>query len=265
MKVIPRMKTPALPTASHRVTNEVIFSLIEKNITPDSQILDLGSGSGHMTRRIFNWLQEHGQNSSGKITASDINRDAFKATEIDFVESDFGNKLPFDDHSFDLVFSVEVIEHLTNPYDFIEECKRVLKPGGTLILSTPNINNLQSKLRYLLTGMHALYEAPSVKPENAGRLCGHIMPLGLVYIAYAFRRAGLLNIQIHGDKPKKSSVILYFALYPILKMAQSWQTSHSLRYDISTFEENKELMASNSSFSSLTSRSTILEAQTPRA
>jgi hypothetical protein len=91
------------------------------------------------------------------------------------------------------------------------------------------------------------------------------MPLGLVYIAYAFRRAGLLNIQIHGDKPKKSSVILYFALYPILKMAQSWQTSHSLRYDISTFEENKELMASNSSFSSLTSRSTILEAQTPRA
>lgn len=44
---------------------------------------------------------------------------------------------PFDDDSFDVVYSFEVIEHLLNPAVLVEEASRVLKPGGRLLVSTP--------------------------------------------------------------------------------------------------------------------------------
>ena len=43
-------------------------------------------------------------------------------------------KMPFDDNSFDLVYSMESGEHMPDKEEFIRECVRVLKPGGTLLL-----------------------------------------------------------------------------------------------------------------------------------
>ena len=49
-------------------------------------------------------------------------------------------KLPFVDDSFDVVVSLEVIEHFTEQEDFLREIRRVVKDGGTIILSTPDHN-----------------------------------------------------------------------------------------------------------------------------
>ena len=46
--------------------------------------------------------------------------------------------LNYPDDSFDVVFCSEVIEHMTSPAELLGEMKRVLKPGGQLVLSTPN-------------------------------------------------------------------------------------------------------------------------------
>lgn len=46
--------------------------------------------------------------------------------------------LPFPDYSFDVIASFETIEHLENPETFLAELRRVLKPGGTILLSCPN-------------------------------------------------------------------------------------------------------------------------------
>jgi SAM-dependent methyltransferase len=46
--------------------------------------------------------------------------------------------LPFENASFDAVVSLQVIEHVGDPARLLQECARVLRPGGTLILSTPN-------------------------------------------------------------------------------------------------------------------------------
>lgn len=47
------------------------------------------------------------------------------------------DKLIFEDDSFDVIFALEVFEHFSNPQYAIEELRRVLKPGGTLLISTP--------------------------------------------------------------------------------------------------------------------------------
>jgi ubiquinone/menaquinone biosynthesis C-methylase UbiE len=48
-------------------------------------------------------------------------------------------EIPFDDESYDMVFSTQVIEHLTEPQQMVHECFRVLKPKGVLILTGPFI------------------------------------------------------------------------------------------------------------------------------
>ncbi len=50
------------------------------------------------------------------------------------------------DNQFSVIHSSHLIEHLTNPADFITEAFRILKPGGLLITTTPNTNSLQSWL-----------------------------------------------------------------------------------------------------------------------
>lgn len=56
--------------------------------------------------------------------------------DVHYVCGDFFN-MPFEDESFDYVVAGEVLEHTEKPEEFIKECLRVLKKGGTLALSTP--------------------------------------------------------------------------------------------------------------------------------
>lgn len=64
--------------------------------------------------------------------------------------------LPYDDASFDVVVSTEVIEHIEGHRNFVSEAGRVLRDGGVLVLTTPNLNRLVSRLYFAFTGIHIL-------------------------------------------------------------------------------------------------------------
>jgi 2-polyprenyl-3-methyl-5-hydroxy-6-metoxy-1,4-benzoquinol methylase len=66
------------------------------------------------------------------------------------VVGDFSKRLPFKSSLFDAVFAGEVIEHLVDTDLFIKEINRVLKLGGKLILTTPNLTSLENRIRILL-------------------------------------------------------------------------------------------------------------------
>ena len=65
---------------------------------------------------------------------------------------DLNSFLPFQSASFDAVDLVEVIEHIENQPQLIREIARVLKPGGVVLISTPNVLNVMSRVRFLFTG-----------------------------------------------------------------------------------------------------------------
>lgn len=99
-------------------------------------VLDVACGSGYGTQMLSNVAK--------KVVGLDVD-----ATSVDYCKSHIHKdncefllwdwvRIPFDDNTFDVVVSFETIEHIVDYHGFMKEVKRVLKPGGTLILSTPN-------------------------------------------------------------------------------------------------------------------------------
>jgi ubiquinone/menaquinone biosynthesis C-methylase UbiE len=250
----------SISSASHKKTNDKVFELVSSFISKKSKILDLGAGRGHLSRRIHDYLIKNKFNSKSLI-ATDFEKKIFQANEVAFKQADFNKELPFPNASFDIVYSVEVIEHLRCPYDFLDECYRILKPNGMLIISTPNTLSLNSRLKFFVTGFSEFYKPPSIKPENAGRLCGHIMPLHLAYYDYGLRKSGFGPMKLFCDKVQSRSKLLYYFLFPLLKFSH-WKQMNSLEsYDLDLYNETKHTLVNMTSYTALTSRSLLFVAK----
>jgi SAM-dependent methyltransferase len=65
---------------------------------------------------------------------------------------DLNKFLPFKENTFDAVDIIEVIEHIENQPQLIREFARILRPGGIVLISTPNVLNVFSRVRFLFTG-----------------------------------------------------------------------------------------------------------------
>ena len=109
-------------------------------------ILDFGSGQGRFLRQLQAL-------KFGTIYGSDLmNRPDDLPLEIKWLQADLNEPLPVEEKLFDVVIAIEVIEHLENPRKTVREWYRLLKPGGKLILSTPNNGSIRSLLALLLKG-----------------------------------------------------------------------------------------------------------------
>jgi SAM-dependent methyltransferase len=128
--------------------------------------------------------------------------------------------LPYADNRFSLVTCAETIEHLERYRETIREIYRVLKPGGTAIVSTPNILNLRSRMRYMIFGFASLFGPLAVGEQDVHSSHGHINPVGWFYLAHAISDAGFVDIQLSVDKYQRRSLISLVLLYlPICLLA----------------------------------------------
>jgi len=126
-------------------THDEVFCLVCAAAPSGARILDIPAGSGAFTKRL--------QAANYDVVASDIVSHPALPSSL-FRQADMNHSLPFEDMSFDAVVSIEGLEHIQRPFDFIRECRRILRPGGFLALSTPNISSLRSRWRWFMTGFH---------------------------------------------------------------------------------------------------------------
>ena len=129
MSLINLLKKIPLDLGQANLRTTTKGKLIALNLVPNAKprqtALDVGCREGYQSQ----WLEKKGNT----VTSIDIEKKYEKC-----IVTDANKPLPFKDASFDLIWCSEVIEHLHQPKQAISEFRRILKPGGKMILTTPN-------------------------------------------------------------------------------------------------------------------------------
>lgn len=213
----------AAPGVWERVLNLLV---LEKN----QIVLDAPSGQGILSDEI---------NAMGGVAISfDISPNG--SSKSIKIRGDLNNVLPFKNNVFEKIICVEGIEHLENPHFLLKEFCRVLKDQGTLILTTPNILNIRSRVKFLFSGCLFWFG------DNAQTRFGHITPLSVFQLRYICEKN---NFRIEGIFFNRS-VFWLSLLVPFVKLLGI--------LSIENFNQNKilsgeililELVKNNSSYS----------------
>lgn len=151
------------------------------HLKPGMSVLDCGCGSGSITLGLAEAVVP------GELIGLDIGeaaiahaRNLVKERGISNVQFDVGNinEIPFEDASFDAVFSHNVLEHLSNPFEVLKEMYRVLKPNGVIGLSDIDINGFfvsppEDPVNDMFTILYRVWEHNGGNPrigKHLGRL-----------------------------------------------------------------------------------------------
>jgi 2-polyprenyl-3-methyl-5-hydroxy-6-metoxy-1,4-benzoquinol methylase len=138
-----RMLHTTTNSGLHEFVGEHVLSQLSR---PGLKAADLGSGPGAMAARL--------RSLGCDVTAVDRSLQGFEADlphrVIDFNQNDFAQALGL--HVFGIVTAIEVIEHVESPIGFLRNIGNLLAPDGVAVITTPNVDSLPARLKFLLVG-----------------------------------------------------------------------------------------------------------------
>jgi len=122
--------------ASEPVIHQAVAAALRER-SASGVLADVGCGSGHLWREV--------ERMFCRCVGVDVVRYAGLPADVEFQRADIDLvPLPLADRSADVVAAVETIEHLENPWSFCRELARIVRPGGWIVITTPNQLSLLS-------------------------------------------------------------------------------------------------------------------------
>lgn len=187
------------PRGAHRV--EVELQLLESVVGRAGRavrVLDLGCGDGAIADLAAKRVP------GSRIVALDWAHGALDSVRerglTGVLASLDGTPLPFRSHAFDVVLMSEVIEHLVDPDLAVSEARRVLVPGGTLLLSTPNLAAWFNRL-LLLGGVQPVFSEVSTRGvfgRPGSVVVGHLRLFTARALPEVLRACGFVEVDLFG-------------------------------------------------------------------
>ena len=180
--------------------------------------LDLPAGSGVNIEGI--------RRAGFEPLAADLYPEEAEKTGVECARVDFTKPLPFDDGSFAAVLCSEGIEHSAKQLELIREFARVLQPGGTLLVTTPNVLNLRARLSFLLNG-HRYFAGGPVNEvtdvwsvsEDGRMYIGHVFLVSYFALRFILRTAGFERVRVTTAKYSPTALWLAPLLWLPVRVA----------------------------------------------
>ena len=196
-----------LQVIAHGRTHRKVLEIF-RQFPKRGRLLEIPAGEGALAWQLYKMGYE--------VTGGDIDPRFFKVPLIECVSLDMNRRFPLENDRFDFVSCIEGIEHLQDQFEFVRECYRVLKPGGHLVLSTPNILNLASRLKFLCSGFYSLVPRP-INEFSQVPVFDHINPVAYYQLRYMLHTQGFRISRITTDFYRRSAAGLCF-LYPLIRL-----------------------------------------------
>lgn len=235
------------------------FDVFKNHFKPQSTgtHLDIGVGTGTLSRLVrsyapgfeshgVDYISEHITDPELQLTVADLNKSG----------------LPYPDQSFDFVSCVEVIEHLENFRAIVREAYRVLKPGGVVVFTTPNVLSLKSRIRYFLIGFPVLFGPIRVARDLVFSTNGHITPVSYFFLSHVMTETGFASLDLRVDKFQRSAYLPFVLFYPLIKLFSLIPIYHELR-KLKLNAGNKMLFNRTNSVNMLLGRTIVVSAVRP--
>ncbi|SRR5581483_2235646 len=202
------------PLAHQAIHDMVVRILADK---PRGALLDVPAGEGALAARLID--------AGFDVRCCDLYPEIFRLDGVDIHQGNLDAELPFGDRSFDYVTCLEGLEHIENPQQAMREFARVLKPGGHLIVSVPNILNIEERLKWLLYGYTSHFkpitragrERLQADYDNREEIAAHVNPIGYSELRYILEKHGFEIANAYRDKPK-ANAWLYWPIVATIKL-----------------------------------------------
>lgn len=232
----------------------------------DKVVIDTPAGSGTTSKA----LQEVG----ARVQAYDLFPEYFTTKGLTCERANIMEGLPVAAETADVLFCQEGLEHFGDQYRALNEFNRVLKPGGSLFITTPNYSNLQSKLSYLL--FETEYHLKTMPPNEIDSIWmadeartneiyfGHLFLLGIQKLRLLAKLSGFRIKQTIFTKASSTSLALLPFCYPLILLTNWWTYRNRVRRDHSipgtSYEKlYRELMELNANVRLLIDRHLFIE------
>lgn len=206
--------TMAEPLA-HLAIHDTVVRVLESQ--PRGPLLDIPAGQGALAERLL---------ATGfDVRCCDLYPEIFRLENVEIRRGDLNRDLPFESQSFAYVTCLEGLEHIENPQQAIREFARLLRPGGCLMVSVPNILNIEERLKWLIYGYTSHFkpitrahaERLRAEYDNREEIAAHVNPIGYSELRFVLEKYGFRIASIYRDKPK-AKTWLYWPLVALIRL-----------------------------------------------
>lgn len=192
----------AAPMA-HEAVHDTVVNILRPLLK--GKLLDVPTGEGALAKRLL----EIGFD----VSCSDLYTEIFRLRSVEIKRGNLDGVLPYEDDSFGYIVCVEGLEHIENPQQAMREFRRILKSNGHLIVSVPNIMNIEERLKWLINGYTSHFKPLSqehleeIKKEfcSMEEIALHANPISYSELRYVLEKNNFVIQKLYLDKAKKNS------------------------------------------------------------
>jgi SAM-dependent methyltransferase len=216
----------AVPLA-HEAIHETVARILGAQEARGA-LLDVPAGEGALAARLLR--------AGFAVRCCDLYPQIFRLPGVEIKGGDLSATLPYPDESFDFITCVEGLEHIENPQQAVREFARLLRAGGQLVVTVPNILNIEERIKWLLHGYTSHFKPISrealarVRAAHGAleEMALHINPISYAELRYTLEKYGFEIAAIHRDKPK-SHLWLYWPLVALIRLVARFGTADKRR------------------------------------